>query len=377
MGWFGSGKDKRKVKALIVSDSIKEFIGAVAPLVNEAKLKVSPTGITIRAVDPAHVGMIEVTLTSGAFAKLEAEEMELGMDVTKFESVIAVAKPGEMIDIERDTEMNRLVVKIGSLVEVVPLDMAGMADFEVPNLDFPAMVKVKAEEITQMLKTSKKASDNIELSANKESFRLVGYSGSDIDRELTMNITMNRAQLEELKAPNETASTFSLEYFSLMVNSVEKDRILTISLGNDFPVKIEADLAVDENTGPQGSVFFLLSPRIESPTAHLEIEKAKEREEALDYDAAIRIWEELGYTKEAARVRKLKADLAAPKTEIHGDYVDDRDTTIQDSVVSRSNVGAGGDGDDLTAKLQQLAQMHRGGILSDEQFEAAKNKLLN
>ena len=49
----------------------------------------------------------------------------------------------------------------------------------------------------------------------------------------------------------------------------------------------------------------------------------------------------------------------------------------KDSVISKSNIGVGEDGDDLTAKLQQLAQMHRDGILSDEQFEAAKNKLLN
>ena len=112
---------------------------------------------------------------------------------------------------------------------------------------------------------------------------------------------------------------------------------------------------------------------------------AIEREKHLDYEEAIEIYEKYYMPEEAARVRKLKADLAAPKTEIHGDYVDDRDTTyvddrdtiIKDSVVSKSSIGAGGDGDDLAAKLQQLAQMHRDGILSDEQFEAAKNKMLN
>jgi hypothetical protein len=109
-------------------------------------------------------------------------------------------------------------------------------------------------------------------------------------------------------------------------------------------------------------------------------QEANERERALDYNSAIRIWEELGQIKEAARVRKLKARQRAIKvdqTVVHGDYVDDRDTIVKDSVVSKSSIGAGGDGDDLAAKLQRLAQMHRHGILSDEQFEAAKNKLLN
>ena len=33
-------------------------------------------------------------------------------------------------------------------------------------------------------------------------------------------------------------------------------------------------------------------------------------------------------------------------------------------------------GEDLTAKLQQLAQLHESGALSDEEFAAAKQKLL-
>src|SRR5262245_47342413 len=40
------------------------------------------------------------------------------------------------------------------------------------------------------------------------------------------------------------------------------------------------------------------------------------------------------------------------------------------------NMGAAPAGDDLTAKLQQLAQLHDSGILTDEEFASAKAKLL-
>ena len=43
------------------------------------------------------------------------------------------------------------------------------------------------------------------------------------------------------------------------------------------------------------------------------IKRAKERELALDYKTAIKIWEELGEIEEAARVRKLEAELKAVK----------------------------------------------------------------
>ena len=70
-------------------------------------------------------------------------------------------------------------------------------------------------------------------------------------------------QLEKLDSSEDTSSLFSLEYFALMVNSLPADRVLHINLGTDLPVKIDADLAVDDMTGAQGNVKFLLAPRID------------------------------------------------------------------------------------------------------------------
>ena len=101
--------------------------------------------------------------------------------------------------------------------------------------------------------------------------------------------------------------------------------------------------------------------------------KANERERALDYDSAIDIWEELGQIDQAARVRKLKADLAAPKTVIHGDYVDDRDTIVNDSVVNRSNIGSGSS---KMQKLEKLNNMREKGLIDDDEFKQMKKEIL-
>ena len=47
-------------------------------------------------------------------------------------------------------------------------------------------------------------------------------------------------------------------------------------------------------------------------------------------------------------------------------------TIIKDSVISRSNVGS----DDMMNELERLGTMKEKGLLTDEQFESAKNKLL-
>ncbi len=107
------------------------------------------------------------------------------------------------------------------------------------------------------------------------------------------------------------------------------------------------------------------------------VARARDKEEHLDYDGAISIYEEIGAKKSAKRVRKLKAGQGRVKvdqTVIHGDYVDDRDTIVKDSVISKSSIGAGGD--DKIAKLEKIAEMKDKGIIDDDEFKQMNKEIL-
>jgi len=247
-------------KARIKADSIKEFIGTVGSLVDEAKLFVNEDGIQIKAVDPSHVAMIEANLIKSAFDSYEGAKAEMGIDIDKFKTVLTVAGKEDMVDLEKDDKLNRLIVSIGNLTRAMPLlDTSGMPDPKVPSLDLPASVSVSVGEISQGLKASKSVSDHIALSTTKDSFRLV----CEGDNQNKVDLSLGKEQLEKLNSSEDVTSLFSLEYFALMVNSLPSDRILHINLGSDLPVKVDADLAVDELTGAQGNVKFLLAPRID------------------------------------------------------------------------------------------------------------------
>ena len=77
--------------------------------------------------------------------------------------------------------------------------------------------------------------------------------------------------------------------------------------------------------------------------------------------------------EEAANMREKKGELAAPKTEIHGDYVDDRDTIVKDSVINRSNVGAG---KSKSEELREAKALLDDGIIDDAEFKQMKKEIL-
>jgi proliferating cell nuclear antigen len=230
-------------------------LNVVSTLVDEAKFNITEDGISLRAVDPAHVAMIDLKLKSSAFENYKASESELGIDITKMIDVLKLAKPNDLISITHDEEKNRLIIKILNITRSMALvDTTGMAEPKVPNLSLPAKVVINTQELTQGIKASESVSDHISLSANPDGFELSSEGDTD-----AVNLKLSKDLLAELKCKENVKSLFSLDYFSNMVKSASSAETITMNLGTDFPVKIEFNLA-DKN----GEVNYLLAPRIES-----------------------------------------------------------------------------------------------------------------
>ena len=66
--------------------------------------------------------------------------------------------------------------------------------------------------------------------------------------------------------------------------------------------------------------------------------------------------------------------MSASKTEIHGDYIDDRDTIVKDSVISKSNIGSGGSS--KMQELKELKEMFDSGFISKEEMEEMKKEIM-
>ena len=110
-------------------------------------------------------------------------------------------------------------------------------------------------------------------------------------------------------------------------------------------------------------------------TTNISTDIAKEKERLLDYGGAIEDFKELGLHKDAKRVRrKILDEKRVDQTVVQGDYVDDRDTIVKDSVLNRSNVGDSGN--DKFTKLKELKEMLSEGLIDDDEFKQMKKEIL-
>ena len=102
------------------------------------------------------------------------------------------------------------------------------------------------------------------------------------------------------------------------------------------------------------------------------IQRAKHCEEVLDYKKAIKLWEKIGKHEEAKRIREMIMK-GQGQTVVQGDYVDDRDTIVRDSVVNKSKIGG------ASSKLQELKDLKElldSGAINDKDYEQMKNEIM-
>ena len=69
--------------AELKADTLKGIVNIISTLIDEVKFTITPEGMTLKAVDAAHVAMIEMEIEKCAFESYEAESCEIGLDLDK------------------------------------------------------------------------------------------------------------------------------------------------------------------------------------------------------------------------------------------------------------------------------------------------------
>ena len=236
------------------SDTLKGLVNIISTLIDEVKFTITPEGMTLKAVDAAHVAMIEMEVEKCAFDKYEAEDCEIGLDLDKVKDVLKLAASGDVIGMEQDDTHGRLVFKVGTITRRMNLvDTTTMSDPKVPQLSLTAKISLPVDELQKGIRAADKISDHITLKAGPGYFDM--FCEGDTD---SVSLHLDGASVE-VDSDSEVCSMFPLDYFSNIIKAIPAGTTVMVELDNDYPVKLVFSLA-DGNA----RVNYLLAPRIES-----------------------------------------------------------------------------------------------------------------
>ena len=242
-------------KAAINAELLKDAIASLAVIVDEVRFRITPEGISVKAVDPANVAMVTFELGSTAFDEYSADECEIGIDLNKITDLMGITDKGNTVRMELEEENHKLLIDVRGLSYTLSLldPSAIRAEPRVPQLELPVKVVMNGTDFRHAVKAAEKISNHILMGVSGDTFFMEAKGDTD-----QVRLEMGRDQLIDLKL-GEASSLFSLNYLTDMAKLTNKVNEVSLSLGRDFPVIIDFEIA-----NGAGRISYLLAPRIES-----------------------------------------------------------------------------------------------------------------
>ena len=238
---------------------LKSSVDTVSVLVDECKVRLDEDGLSIKAVDPANVGMVELDIPADSFESYEADDELLGLNLVRFQDITGMANKGDTVVMELDEETRKLLIRIDGLRYTLSLIDPDSIHQEpnVPDLDLPGNVVLPGREIRRGVKAAGMVSDHMAfgVSDDEESFYMSAEGDTD-----DVRVDLREDDIIELETGGETAqSLFSLDYLDSMAKAIPNDAQVEVEIGDDYPVKMNFEIS-----GGEAKVTYLLAPRIEN-----------------------------------------------------------------------------------------------------------------
>ena len=244
-------------KAILSAATLRAAIDSVSVFVDESKVRLTENALTIAAVDPANVGMVDLSLDTTAFESYEADGGVIGVNLSRLEDVASMANAGDLVHLELDEETRKLHIEIEGLSYTLALINPDSIREEpdIPALDLPAEIVLEGTQLDRGIKAADMVSDHIRFRVNETAGAFFVEAKGDTD---DVDLELGREDLIDLAAGS-ADSLFSLDYLKDMNKAIPSDAEVVVELGEDFPVKVSHNFA-----DGHGHTLYALAPRLQS-----------------------------------------------------------------------------------------------------------------
>src|SRR3972149_9856286 len=100
-----------------------------------------------------------------------------------------------------------------------------MSDPKVSNLNLPAKVTLRTEDLRQRIREAESVSDHLALQASSEGFEMTSEGDTD-----SVRLKLTKEMVDELTCKEQVRSLFPLAYFSNMVKAITSAPPVTLHL---------------------------------------------------------------------------------------------------------------------------------------------------
>lgn len=245
-------------------DILADAVERLQTIVTESRVRFDDTGLTSRAVGPANVAMVDISVPADCFDRLQADDAQLGVNLDTLADVLDMARADDDVIAEVNQDTRKLEIEFpetGLEYTMALIDPESVREEpDIPELDLDAEYTVPGRSVIRGIDAAELVSDHI-LIRGVDSETMLFRAEGDVD-DVSLRLSEDDAEDQLLDGAisggGSVESLFSLDYLDDIFSPVDTETPVTVHLGTEFPVvfnyQTESDIKVKN----------LVAPRIQS-----------------------------------------------------------------------------------------------------------------
>ena len=244
---------------IIMRDAIqvKNLLKTISVLVDEATFKLTPKGLTLRAMDPSRVAMIDLVIPRESCVEhLCTEEMKFCFSIDRYlDKTLKNVTKNDAIRLDIQTGLveklnTRLFGKLTRQFSM-PLLEGSYEEAPKPKINFVYSARLVLENVNTLFKDLE---DHVRIIGTQDG--LTFEQKGDIE-DFTTTLQKGDETVLSIEAKEDVKATYSVSYLKEILKALSSlTDIIEVSYSTDMPIRISAELE------HLGTVNFYVAPRI-------------------------------------------------------------------------------------------------------------------
>lgn len=232
--------------------SFKSSIEAIAFLIDEGTVVLNDAGISVRAMDPSQIAMVDVFMPAKMFEEYKTDkEQNVGINFSELSKVVKRVKSEDKIEMKLDSKLT--VTFIGKTTRKFDLGLLEPSPQpREPKIEYSSEIKIGSSLIQDVIKDIELVSNKVTIKISKDEVSMISEGDTS-----SAAIKISDENLMSKEAKEDSTTTFSLDYLKNLFSAADSQTIVSLKLKTDAPLRVDYSIG-------DANVTYYLAPRIES-----------------------------------------------------------------------------------------------------------------
>ncbi len=228
-------------------DAWKDAINAISSFISEGNFRFNDNGISLKAVDPSQIVLVNFLMQKAAFEKFSIEPTYVGVDLVELSKIMARALPQDRMVLSlTDSEMQLRLEGDLSRSFALPLIDVSENEVKLPPQEFDASVEINARILKEALKDASLFGSSVVLRVKRGEMVIEARGSSG-----TLHSVAKQDKGITIKTKGEVVSKYGLNFLQNIVREADPSQKILLQMRSDSAMRVSYKL------GPAEIEFYL------------------------------------------------------------------------------------------------------------------------